>query len=159
MNNWDKLSSESKVWIYGANRHLTEQEKTSILDILDRFCDNWAAHGDKLDCGFKIIHNQIIVLAVDEISAAASGCSIDTSVKVFQEIDSTFNLDLFNRLRTYQVVDDRVKTHMSIAIKEGLSNGTLESSSQFIDTLITTKGDIHSTLVKPLNQTWLLKYL
>lgn len=159
MNNWNQLADNARIWLYGANRSLTESEESQILLILDRFCDEWAAHGAKLNCGFQILHHQIIVLGVDEASAAASGCSIDSSVKVFRDIDAQFQLDLFNRLRSYHIADNTINALDSSSIKSKVEAVELQADSRFIDMLITSKGDVRNALVKPMSQTWLSKYL
>lgn len=159
MNNWDQLAGDARVWLYGANRKLTSNESSEILNILDKFCDEWAAHGAKLNCGFQILNHQIIVLGVDEASAAASGCSIDTSVQVFRDIDAQFNLDLFNRLRSYHYDADSIKSLNTATIKEKVVNAELVGTSSFIDMLIDTKAGVQSELIKPMSKTWLAKYL
>lgn len=159
MNNWDKLADNARVWLYAANRPLTDAEVSSVNTILDRFCDEWAAHGAKLDCGFQVLYHQIIVLAVDEASAAASGCSIDTSVQVFREIDAQLDIDLFNRLRSYAVDGNRLRTMQPHEVKSAVADKQLQPQSEFIDMLVTTKADVMNQLRKPMSQTWLSKYL
>lgn len=159
MNNWKNLADNSRVWLYGANRKLSDSECTEIEDLLDGFCDQWAAHGDKLDCGFQILYNQLIVLAVDEASAKASGCSIDTSVQVFREIDNRYNLDLFNRLRSYHMEDDAITSLSTANISEALTAGNLSAESAFVDPMIATMGEVRNNLTKPISDMWLKKYL
>ncbi len=159
MNHWETLSNDARVWLYGANRKLSETEQRKIQDMLDTFCESWAAHGAKLDCGYTILYNQLIILAVDEKSAAASGCSIDSSVKVFREIDAKYELDLFNRLRSYHLREGQLVAHHSSAIKQLLESNELTSQSLFIDPLIGSKYDVLNNLTKPLKETWLNKYL
>ncbi|MFT5511849.1 MAG: hypothetical protein ACI8SE_000242 [Bacteroidia bacterium] len=159
MNNWEALSDDSKVWMYGANRALTASEVTAIDQMLSDFCDAWSAHGTKLDCGYEIIHNQLIILGVDEKSAAASGCSIDTSVQIFRDINSKYDLDLFNRLRSYHVDSDTIDSLTSKEVQTKVAVSELDSSSTFIDMLLSTKGALNSELIKPMAQTWLSKYI
>ncbi len=159
MNNWNQLADDARVWLYGANRALTESEESQILLMLDRFCDEWAAHGAKLNCGFQILHHQIIVLGVDEASAAASGCSIDSSVKVFRDIDAQFQLDLFNRLRSYHIIGNTISAIDSTHVKAKVDTEQVKADSGFIDMLIATKGEVNNALIKPMSQTWLSKYL
>lgn len=159
MNNWQDLSPDSKVWVYGASRMLTKEEQNSIMAYLDQFCNEWAAHGAKLQCGFDILHDCIIVLAVDEHSAAASGCSIDKSVHAFQHIDKTHQLDLFNRLRNYNLNNDEVTFMSPSEVKAKLETGELTAQSRFVDPLVSTLSDVRQQLVKPIESTWLKKYL
>lgn len=102
------FSPQSKVWIYQSNRKFTEQEATEISDILARFVDQWTAHGSQLQAKAEIFHNYFIVLTVDEQMANATGCSIDSSVRIMKEIESKYGLDLFDRFNMAYRIDDEV---------------------------------------------------
>ena len=145
--------------MYGANRALTTDEVATIDQMLSDFCAEWSAHGTKLDCGYSILHNQLIILGVDEKSAAASGCSIDSSVQIFRDIDSKYDLDLFNRLRSYHVVSERLEGLTSAEIKSKVAGHDLDANSTFIDMLLLTKEDVNAQLIKPMARTWLSKYI
>ncbi len=158
-NNWDNLDTDARIWFYGTNRKLAQEEQQEISGILADFCANWAAHGAKLDCGFTILHNRFILLGVDEKSAAASGCSIDSSVHVFQQIDGRFNLDLFNRLRCYEIKDNEVFDFMSHETKTRLMENRITENSMVVNTLTSTVGDLRSSFQQPLKHTWLKQFL
>ena len=76
-----KLPDSSRVWLFGAQRILTEIEEISIHRRLLDFIAGWQAHGKDLTADFCIIHRCVLVVVVDESKEAPSGCSID---KVFQ---------------------------------------------------------------------------
>lgn len=102
------FSPQSKVWIYQSNRKFNDQEATEIRDILDRFVDQWTAHGSQLKAKAAIFHNYFIVLTVDQEVANATGCSIDSSVRIIKEIESKFGLDLFDRFNMAYKIDNEV---------------------------------------------------
>lgn len=96
-----ELIPDSKVWVYAANRELTENEQEVITKELNSFVADWAAHGEGLFGQSTILECRFVVLAVDETKAKASGCSIDTSVRFMKELGEKFNIDFFDRLRLY----------------------------------------------------------
>lgn len=96
---FENLSPESKVWIYKADRELTSQEVQMIESSLAEFIPQWAAHGNKLFGGARVLHDWFVVIAVDEKQQMASGCSIDTSVRFMQDLGRKLNIDFFNRLK------------------------------------------------------------
>ncbi len=159
MNNWNTLSDDAKIWLYGTNREITVEETEEIKAFLDNFCNEWAAHGTKLDCGFTVLYNRFIVLGVNEQSAAASGCSIDSSIHAFQDIDKKYNFDLFNRLRSYYVTESSVESLNNQEIQRKLAAQELSEKSMFIDPMVSTVGDLKNALTKPMVNTWLKKYL
>ncbi|MBI1305289.1 MAG: hypothetical protein GC181_01595 [Bacteroidetes bacterium] len=160
MNNWNLLRKESRIWLYGANRRFTSSELSYIQDLLEDFCSSWAAHGKKLDCGFKIIGDQIIALAVDEAVEAASGCSIDSSVAVIREIDNKYRLDIFNRLRTYVSVGENSLETLSLDdVKRKLASAELHSYSPVVNMQASEIRQIRENPFIPLKNTWLERFI
>lgn len=102
------FSPHSKVWIYQSNRLFTETETEAIQHKLNEFTAQWAAHGQQLKAKAEIIYNIFIVLTVDEQIAAVTGCSIDSSVRLIKEIESTYGVDLFDRFNIAYKFDGEV---------------------------------------------------
>ena len=102
------FSPQSKVWIYQSNRQFTEQEATEIQKKLDAFTVQWAAHGHQLKAKAELPYRYFIVLIVDQDIASATGCSIDSSVRMIKEIETTYEVDLFNRFNMAYKVDNEV---------------------------------------------------
>jgi hypothetical protein len=80
-----KLSAESRLWIYPSNRAFREDEIFKIKEILNSFLAQWTAHNVRLEASFDLPYDRFIVLGVNQESVQASGCSIDSSVRIFQE--------------------------------------------------------------------------
>ena len=91
---FNTLPEHSRVWIYQANRSFSEEELTEIKQKLDTFITNWTAHGADLNAGYDIRYKRFIILAVDQTSQSATGCSIDASVRFIQQLEQT-TLQLF----------------------------------------------------------------
>ncbi len=159
MNNWNEIEKDGRIWFYGANRRLIEDEKALIEKELDAFCANWAAHGEKLKCGYSIENNQFLLLAVDEGVAHASGCSIDSSVAIIRNLDESLKLDLFNRLNVFLLNGDNVKTVSHQEVKEMINSSQLDADSQLVNTLPKNMGDWLDRSNVLLSESWLNKYL
>jgi hypothetical protein len=91
------FSPQSKVWIYQSNRQFTAIEAKAIQQKLDAFTAQWTAHGHQLKAKAEMPYNFFIVLTVDQDTASATGCSIDSSVRLIKEIEQTYGVDLFDR--------------------------------------------------------------
>lgn len=102
------FSPQSKVWIYQSNRAFTAQETEEIQQKLDAFTAQWTAHGHQLKAKAEIRYNFFIVLIVDEASATATGCSIDASVRIIKEIETAYQVDLFDRFNMAYKIEDQV---------------------------------------------------
>ncbi len=92
------LPHSSRVWIYQSNRKFNEQEKEKINKITTDFIEQWTRHGENVCGSFMIKHDQFLIIAVDQNFVEVSGCSIDASVKLVQQIQVQFKVDMLNKL-------------------------------------------------------------
>ena len=92
------FNPHSKVWIYNSDRRLKLSEQKIINNELKKFVNSWQAHNLNLKAEAILEHNYFIILVVDESNVKASGCSIDTSVRLIKSIGERFSVNFFNRL-------------------------------------------------------------
>lgn len=97
---------ESRIWIYQADRILQDNEVAVAEEILLDFTQKWAAHGKPLNATASIVFNTFLILIVDEAAEKASGCSIDTSVKIVKELGAQLGVDFFNRFAIAYISGD-----------------------------------------------------
>lgn len=95
---FDSLPEESRIWIYQSDRKFTDEEVVEITSALETFIENWTAHGAGLETGFELRYNRFIVLAVNQESQAATGCSIDASVAFIQKLEQQYGVDLLDKM-------------------------------------------------------------
>ncbi|MGB5646137.1 MAG: ABC transporter ATPase, partial [Muriicola sp.] len=93
-----ELPDSARIWIYQSNRNFTEEELKEINDLLTQFLTEWTAHGAALKAAFEIRYNRFIVIGLDQSYAAASGCSIDTSVHFIQGLEKRYGVELMDRM-------------------------------------------------------------
>lgn len=145
-----QLASDSRVWVYQSNRPFSENEKVQLTEAFKVFVDSWAAHGSKLVADATIIGDYFVVLAVDEKTAMASGCSIDSSVKFIKTIGQQFNIDFFNRLKL--VVQNNVEVKMI-----SFSDLGQYEDWKIYNTLVNTINLLNTSFLIPVNESELFK--
>lgn len=149
-----ELHGDGRVWIYTSNRPLTQAEQAEIKAKVNSFCADWAAHGSALKSQFDIFHDHFLVLAVDEDFEAASGCSIDSSVAVFRELDANYHLDLFNRLNLAFLIADHVHLIKLAELNTAHQQGLISNESILIDNTISSLKQLRNDWKKPLSESW-----
>lgn len=155
------LPDHARVWMYTANRILTDAECAAMDRSLATFRTSWAAHGQPLQSQSVLLLNQVLVLAVDESSQAATGCSIDASVAAVRGLNQAAptlsDLDLLDRswvvfLANGQAAEwSRARLHDFWARCKA---GTLDGQAQILDTTLTSLGALRTEGVKPLADSW-----
>lgn len=74
---FDELRDSSRIWVYGADRDLSQEAETTMLAAVDEFLSRWAAHGTPLHSARRWDDARFLTIAVDSSREGASGCSID----------------------------------------------------------------------------------
>ncbi|WP_029033009.1 hypothetical protein [Salinimicrobium terrae] len=95
---FESLPESSRVWIFQANRSFTEEEQTEIKEKLQAFIEQWTAHGANLQASYEMRYKRFIILALDQKMNAATGCSIDESVRFVQQLEKEYNVDLLDKM-------------------------------------------------------------
>lgn len=156
---FEDLPSSSRVWVFQSNRPFTAEELRIAELKLHQFTESWAVHGSPFNTSYSIKHNQFIIFAADETQQNASGCSIDSSVRVLKELEQVFGLELFDRSQVAFWVNSAVMLVPLQALKQKFQDGTLIDETLAFNNLVQTKKDLDENWLAPAGQTWLKRYI
>jgi len=154
--NYKELPGDTRLWIYQCDRKLSDSEIEAIKEQGDNFIDNWAAHGEKLEAAFEVLHSRFLIIFADEKQAEASGCSIDRSVHFIKNLEQEYSISLLNRtLIAYKVDDENEIVTLPQEEFIGLvAQGALSKDTIVFNNLVTTKQDLETKWEVPLKQSW-----
>ncbi len=148
------ISENSRIWIYQSDRPFSIEEEQAIQQILNNFTAEWQAHGHALAALAEIYYHQFIVLSVDEQIAGATGCSIDKSVYLMKEIESRFNINLFDRFRiAYRSGEDIINCSRE-EFEEQIRKGNINSETLVFNNLISRRKELESSWNIPIADSW-----
>jgi len=148
------FSPQSKVWIYQSNRQFTATEAEEIQQKLAAFTTQWKAHGHQLKAKAEMPYNFFIVLIVDQESAAATGCSIDSSVRIIKEIESTYGVDLFDRFNMAYKIDDEVFVNTKEDFETLITIKKIGPQTIVFNNLVQTLAEYEQKWEVPLENSW-----
>lgn len=148
------IPAHARVWIYQADRQLSELEKNEIEAHLQDFTIQWTSHNNSLKAFGRVLLHRFLLLAVDEGQANASGCSIDKSVQFIKQLEQHFRLSLFDRL-TFAYLD---KETLKTATKDDFTllyrTGKINDKTLVFNNLVQTKLEMEQKWLLPLNESW-----
>ena len=148
------ISENSRVWVYQSDRPFTIEEEQAIQKILNDFTTEWQAHGHALAALAEIYYHQFIVLSVDEQIAGATGCSIDKSVHLMKELESKFNISLFDRFRmAYRQGEDIINCSRE-EFEERIKKGIVDGQTLVFNNLISRRKELETSWNIPLAESW-----
>ena len=156
---FEKIQDSSRIWIYQANRKLNSEESKIISHALTAFTEGWLVHGSPMQASFSLRYDQFVILAADEDANAASGCSIDDSVRTLKRLGSELTIDFFDRTLVGFKNEEHVFTISSSDLKTKLSDGVWNSDTLVFNNLVNTKRDLAQTWLVPARASWLKRYL
>ena len=134
---YSEIAKSSRVWVYQSDRSLFDKEVDFINQKLLAFCNDWKAHQLHLNSSFKVLYNRFIILLVDERQQSASGCSIDSSVKIIKEIENKFGINLLNRTQIAFEQEGEILTLSTSEFKKIVQVDTV-----VFNNLVSTKADL-----------------
>jgi hypothetical protein len=155
---FSNIDLQSRVWIYQANRKLTDEETGIITETLKASLDSWEAHGKRLTASGKVFEHRFVVLAVDERDELPSGCSIDTSTHWLKEIGQRMSIDFFDRSLAYVDDHDEVQTIPVPKIKQAVTDEVIQPQTTIFDNQVSTKAQWMTRWKIPASNSWLSRY-
>ena len=155
---FDQLPPEARVWIYQAGRPLTAPEIMAALPGLARFAEEWTSHGRTLHASAEFLHQQFLVVGLNEGIAGASGCSIDASVRFVAQLEKQLGVDLLEKSQLAFLQAGTVQLVERSGLKAAVAAGTVGPSTFYFDNTVATKGELDTHWPRSVRQTWLARY-
>jgi len=145
----------SRVWIYQADRFLTENEVSEISDLAQQFIASWTAHGSTLTGKARLIDNLFLILEVDEEVAGVTGCSIDKSVHFIKALGEKFGIDFFDRMCvSYIDAEDKLRLASRDEFQTLVNSNTVNEDTLVYNNLIQTSEELSTNWKIPFSQSW-----
>lgn len=143
-----------RIWIYQSNKELSQQEVLQLEDKLSAFTKQWAAHGKQLAGRAEVRFNRFIILFLNEAMEAASGCSIDSSVRFLKEIQNEFAIDLFDRMQIAYRKGDQVEVVSRAEFEKRIANSEVNEDTIVFDNTVLNSADLASRWEVPMKNSW-----
>jgi len=153
-----EMSDDTRVWIYQADRQLSESEAEEVGHLIRSFSESWSAHNVKLKAAGRLYFNRFVCLFADESKAGASGCSIDSSVRFVQGLEKSFRISLTNRMQMAYLDSEGVHAVPLQELPHLINLGHLEADTIVFNNLVANIGDMKSGWMVPLRDSWHMRF-
>ena len=151
---FNTLPDDSRIWIYQANRTLTEDEVSEIETKLSKFIQEWTVHGAYLNAGFEIKYKRFIVIALDQERNAATGCSIDASVHFIMQLEKDYDIDLMDKMNVSFKQGEYITYKSLIDFKKLAKNKGVSANTIVFNNLVVNKGEYEDHWEVPAIESW-----
>lgn len=151
---FNTLPETSRVWIYQANRTFTEIEIEEIKSKLDVFIENWTAHGSDLQSGYEIKYKRFIIIALNQNLNAATGCSIDASVRFIQQLEKVYNVDLMDKMNVSYKQGEFIAYKPLNEFKQMAKQRAVSKNTIVFNNLVANKAEYLENWEVPASESW-----
>ena len=152
--NFDSLPDNARIWIYQCNRSFSDSELEEISEKLKAFLEGWTAHGADLQSGFEIKYKRFIVIALDQQVNAATGCSIDASVKFIQELETAYKVDLMDKMNVSYKQGEYVAYKTLTDFKKMAKDKAVSKNTIVFNNLVNSKAEYAEFWEVPASESW-----
>ena len=143
------------MWVFGADRPMTEDGTDALLKGVDAHLEDWKAHGAPLTVSRQWRDGRFLAVAVDQSTAGATGCSIDGLFRVLQGVQTQIGTSLVGGGRVfYRDAHGVVQSAARGEIGTLASQGDITRDSVVFDTSLTDLGTYRACFERPAKDTW-----
>jgi len=152
---FESLPDSSRVWVFGSDKLLTEEGTKALLAGVDAHLADWKAHGAPLTVGREWRDGRFLVVAVDQSTAGASGCSIDGLFRVLQQLERQAGASLVGGGRVFYRDDHGVVQSASRdEIATLAHSGAISKDTVVFDTTLTDLGAWRTHFEQRAKKSW-----
>ncbi|GGB81263.1 hypothetical protein GCM10007424_21700 [Flavobacterium suaedae] len=151
---FENLPEEARVWIYQSDRKFSEEELAELDAALQTFIEGWAAHGTGLEASYQIKYNRFIILAVNQESQSATGCSIDASVHFIQELEKKYNVSLLDKMNVTFKTGEHIAHKPLKDFKRMAKEKAVSANTIVFNNLVNTIGELQDFWEVPASESW-----
>ena len=141
---FDQLPEDARVWIFTAERPLTQAEQGQLTTEVDRFIDQWGAHDAPLTAGRELRYHRFLFVAVDQRQVGPSGCSIDALVRQMKGLEQRIGVELVNHAPVVFRHGDEIKRVPRDEFAALASSGAVGPETTVFDNTLTKLGDVRA---------------
>ncbi|MFO7314485.1 hypothetical protein [Rhodothermus marinus] len=156
MTLFTELPDEARLWIFAADRPLSDAESQTLLETLAPFLEGWTAHGLPVRGQATVLHRRFLLLAGHVPGGEISGCSIDAATRAVEAAAREVGITWISPLAVfYRDADGTVQRATRGQFRRLIAEGKVTAETPVFDLSLTTVGDLRrGAFEKPAGRSW-----
>jgi hypothetical protein len=146
----EQMTDPSRIWIFPVSPPLDDAKRARILQQVDLFLHDWAAHNVPVTSARDIVHDSFLIIAVDKESET-SGCSIDRMFGLLRQLERDLDVSILDPNRLFvRHGDGRIS-----AMTRDEFRAAADPHTVVFDTLAERLGDVRGgRWERPAGESW-----
>ena len=147
------LPDDTRLWLFAADRALTPDEQTALLDRLRLFIGEWKSHGRSVPADVGILFDRVLAvgahLSEDELNAGVSGCGIDSLTHAVEDTAAKLGFYWTGALEVlYYDAEGVLQTVSRSEFRRRVNDGAVTLESLILDLTPTLVGELRTHGIK-----------
>lgn len=159
LTEFKNLPEDSRIWVYQANRKMSDDEVAEIIEKSEDFLTKWTAHGAALEAAVEVRYNRFIVIGLNQANASASGCSIDASVHFIQSLQEKFGIDFLDKMNVTFYSGEYIAYKPLEDFKRMAKDKSVSKNTIVFNNLVNTKAEYLENWEVPAKDSWHSRFL
>ena len=149
------LPSNARVWIFASDRPLLRDDAETLLSEVDRFLEQWKAHGAPLRSAREWRDDRFLAIGVDPTAEQASGCSIDGLFRGLHALERALTTTLIAGGRVfYRDAHGSPQVAARKDVPALFDRGVITEDTPVFDTSLTSAKGYREEFERPARDTW-----
>lgn len=153
---FEHLPDSADCWLYAADRELTTEEVNLLETLFESFENEWSSHGRRVDGACRVVDNRVVVVAAHIQGGDISGCGIDKSLHLLQEVAVSRSFNWASALNiVFEGSDKRLHIVPRTQFKQLALDGKVGVDTRIVDLSIRSLGMLREHgLLRPAATSW-----
>jgi hypothetical protein len=152
---FEELPDESRLWVFGIDRALGQQEQKMFLQAVDQFLETWVSHGAPLRSGRDWRRSHFLLIAVDDSSMPPSGCSIDAMIRVLKVQEDALGVEILDNSPVWFLDEGEIRRLSRKDFGNLARNGVVGPDTVVFDNTVTClKEERSGCWERPAGESW-----
>jgi hypothetical protein len=152
---FDHLPDHARLWVFAADRPLSAEEKRLVAGSVETGLAAWSAHGSPVQWGYQLVHDQFLMIGVDETVTELSGCSIDSAVHQLKALEDRLGLSLLDNSPVFYREGGRVRRVSRPEFRDLARSGAVTEDTVVFNNVLATVGELRRGGWEiPLRRSW-----
>lgn len=150
-----ELPDDARLWIFTADRSLSDADQAHLSEELGRFVEQWTSHGRPVP-GAVAIHADRFVLVGAHLEGGVSGCGIDSLTHAVERAGEHQGIAWADGLRVvYRDGEGAIQVVPRPVFRRRAREGAITTATPVFDTTADTVGAMRTNgLERPAGSTW-----
>jgi hypothetical protein len=150
-----ELPSEASVWVFVANRRITQQDGERLLSTTRAFTSSWVSHGRRVNGDSVILEDRMLLVGGFVQGGDLSGCGIDASFRAVTEVGQHLGIEWLPALTVvYRDKEGQVATASRAEFRELAASGEITPQSHVFDTSLSRLQDVRDRFEIMASDSW-----